>query len=541
MERVRPATLAGTWYPGRSRELAAAVRGYLEDDSPDAAAELAPFLPPVVRGTAGGAADAPAAPAPAAPAPPASAARPVLAVAPHAGYAYSGPTAGRIYRRLAPWRYDRVFILAPSHRYRLSVVSVAGCAAYATPLGEAAVDQDVAGALAEAPGFSSVSAAHAAEHAEEIQLPFLQTLYGDGLRIVPLLVPRLTEAARAAAAAALAPFADGRSLFLVSSDFTHYGSAYGYVPFRDRIPARLAELDGGAIARILARDPLGLLAYEQRTGITMCGIDAAALALSVPLPVGEGELVAYARSGDREGDYSLSVSYAGLLLAQADPAASAAGAEPAGAAASGTAGAGAAGTRDGAAPLTDDERKLLLALARAVIEATAAGRASPAPAQFAAELGLPLTPALRQKRGAFVTLTSGGRLRGCIGTIEGIQPLAAAVADNAAAAASRDPRFHPVAVAELPRLRIEISALTALRPVADASEIEIGRHGIVLAKGRARAVFLPQVAPEQGWNRETTLDHLAMKAGLPPDAWRVGARFQVFEAEVFAEAGGPGR
>lgn len=526
MERVRPATLAGTWYPGRSRDLAAAVRGYLEDDSPDAAAELTPFLPSAVGGPAGAAA---------APGPAAGAARPLLAVAPHAGYAYSGPTAGRVYRRLAPWEYDRVFILAPSHRYRLSVVSVAGCAAYATPLGEAAVDRDAAGALAGAPGFCSVAAAHAAEHAEEIQLPFLQTLYGERLRIVPLLVPRLTEAARAAAAAALAPFADGRSLFLVSSDFTHYGAAYGYVPFRDRVPERLAELDGGAIARILARDPAGLLAYEQRTGITMCGIDAAALALSVPLPAGGGELLAYARSGDRDGDYSLSVSYAGLVLAPAEPAAGAAGS----AAGSATV-AGAAEAPGGAGLLTDAERKLLLALARAVVEATAAGRAAPTPAQVAARLGLPLTPALQHKRGAFVTLTSGGRLRGCIGYIEGIQPLAAAVADNAAAAASRDPRFHPVAVEELPRLRIEISVLTPLRPVADAAAIEIGRHGIVLAKGRARAVFLPQVATEQGWDLETTLDQLAMKAGLTPDAWRVGARFQVFEAEVFAEAGGPG-
>lgn len=530
MERVRPATLAGTWYPGRSRDLAAAVRGYLEDDSPDAAAELTPFLPSAVGGPAGAAA---------APGPAAGAARPLLAVAPHAGYAYSGPTAGRVYRRLAPWEYDRVFILAPSHRYRLSVVSVAGCAAYATPLGEAAVDRDAAGALAGAPGFCSVAAAHVAEHAEEIQLPFLQTLYGERLRIVPLLVPRLTEAARAAAAAALAPFADGRSLFLVSSDFTHYGAAYGYVPFRDRVPERLAELDGGAIARILARDPAGLLAYEQRTGITMCGIDAAALALSVPLPAGGGELLAYARSGDRDGDYSLSVSYAGLVLAPAEPAAGAAG-SAAGSATGSAAVAGAAEAPGGAGLLTDAERKLLLALARAVVEATAAGRAAPTPAQVAARLGLPLTPALQHKRGAFVTLTSGGRLRGCIGYIEGIQPLAAAVADNAAAAASRDPRFHPVAVEELPRLRIEISVLTPLRPVADAAAIEIGRHGIVLAKGRARAVFLPQVATEQGWDLETTLDQLAMKAGLTPDAWRVGARFQVFEAEVFAEAGGPG-
>jgi AmmeMemoRadiSam system protein A len=179
------------------------------------------------------------------------------------------------------------------------------------------------------------------------------------------------------------------------------------------------------------------------------------------------------------------------------------------------------------APLTDDEKTYLLALARGVITAIAAGERGPEPETR--------TAALSENRGAFVTLHSNGRLRGCIGYIEGIKPLAGTVADNALSAAFRDPRFPPVAASEVGDLHIEISALTPLRPVDHWRDIEIPRHGVVLARGPRRAVFLPQVAAEEGWDRDTMLSHLAMKAGLEADAWREGASFQVFEAEVFAE------
>ncbi len=479
MARVRPPILSGTWYPGRPDELAATVAGFLAGPLPGAASAPAP------------------------------AGRPLLAVAPHAGYAHSGPAAGRVYRRLQEHAYDRVFILAPSHRANLREVSVSRWDAWATPLGEAAVDRQVADRLAGEPGFTSAEAAHAAEHAEEIQLPFLQTIFGDRLRIVTLLVPPLSPPQRRRAAAALAPWCDGRSLFLVSSDFTHYGVDYGYVPFRDRVPERLRDLDRGAIDLILARDADGLIEYGQQTGITMCGIHAAALALSTPLPAGEGELVAYERSAERSGDFSLSVSYAGILLhARRDEASD---------------------------QLNDAQRSFLLALARATVEATATGRRAPRAADFAASRGLEPGPSLREPRGAFVTLTVNGMLRGCIGHIEPVAPLADSVVENAVAAASRDPRFRPVSAEETAALRVEISVLSPLRPVSGPEEIEIGRHGIVLARGRARAVFLPQVAPEQGWDLPTTLHHLSLKAGLEPEAWRAGARFEVFEAEVFGE------
>jgi len=107
------------------------------------------------------------------------------------------------------------------------------------------------------------------------------------------------------------------------------------------------------------------------------------------------------------------------------------------------------------------------------------------------------------------------------------------VAANARAAAIDDPRFAPVTPDESSKLALEISALTPLSEVAGPEAIVLGRHGILLGKSGRQAVFLPQVAFEQGWDLPTTLAHLCRKAGLPPDAWREGARLRVFEADVF--------
>jgi AmmeMemoRadiSam system protein B/AmmeMemoRadiSam system protein A len=501
MAKVRPSILSGTWYPASPQRLRQLIGEFLA--GADRAAHPG--------GT------------------------PLLVVVPHAGYAYSGETAGRLYGLLQGARYEQVFILAPSHRAHLSQIALPAAESFATPLGQVPVATEIVQQLAADQGYVIDEQAHSAEHAVEIQLPFLQEIFGAALRIIPLLVPALPAPARRAAAAALTPWCDGNSLLLVSTDFTHYGSAYGYIPFRDRIPERLQELDGGAIDRILQRDPDGLVAQAERTGITMCGLHAAALALDAPLPAGgDAVLVAYSRSGDRDRDYSLSVSYASLLLTgRAGPAESDAGEELEGRTAEPRP------TDPPAEPPTGHlgatERGFLLALARRVVTAVAEGRPVPTCQEVARDLGQLLTANLQQKRGAFVTLTSGGRLRGCIGYIESIKPLAEAVAANAVSAASRDPRFRPVEAGELPDLHIEISALSPLRRLEKPQEIVTGRHGIVLHKGPAQAVFLPQVAAEQGWDRDTTLSHLALKAGLPADGWREGASFEVFEAEVFAE------
>ncbi|MFW5750981.1 MAG: AmmeMemoRadiSam system protein A [Planctomycetota bacterium] len=182
--------------------------------------------------------------------------------------------------------------------------------------------------------------------------------------------------------------------------------------------------------------------------------------------------------------------------------------------------------------LDDVARSDLLTLARASIAHAFAHSRRPR----AGELLASSSPALDQHMGAFVTLTIAGRLRGCIGEIVARRPVSEAVADRACAAAFDDPRFAPLQPGELVRLRIEISALHPPERVDQVDAIEPGRHGVVLHHGPAGAVFLPQVAPEQGWTREQMLSHLSAKAGLPSDAWRHPRTwFEVFEAEVFGE------
>jgi AmmeMemoRadiSam system protein A len=147
---------------------------------------------------------------------------------------------------------------------------------------------------------------------------------------------------------------------------------------------------------------------------------------------------------------------------------------------------------------------------------------------------------LASPRGAFVTLRSGkgpgASLRGCIGRMGEREALIRVIRDMAVAAAFEDPRFPPLSKEEYPGVSIEITVLSPMRSIRSVDEIEIGRHGVLLTKGAHQAVFLPQVAPEQGWNREELLINLCYKAGLPANAWSADdAKFQVFEGQIFEE------
>lgn len=182
---------------------------------------------------------------------------------------------------------------------------------------------------------------------------------------------------------------------------------------------------------------------------------------------------------------------------------------------------------------TDDEKRALLRFAReSILYTLKTGGKLPAD-HFEHEA----TPSLRQPMGCFVTLNrkDDHALRGCIGEITARLPLYQAVTELAVQSAFADPRFPKLREKERDAITIEISALTPERPVDDWRNIVIGQHGMTINKHRRSAVFLPQVAPEQGWSREETLTQLALKAGLAPDDWRQGARFSVFEAFVFNE------
>ncbi len=282
MTMVRPAALSGSWYPASAQELTASVDDFLKGANPSQ-------MP---------------------------SGRPWLAVTPHAGHAYCGPVAGQLFGLLKNWRPDNIFILAPNHRLPLKEIALPEESAFATPIAEVSVNTHLVNQLADQIGFSINSTAHAQEHAIEIVLPFIQRTWPESVpSIVPMLVPMISADNLARAGQVLKQFFGNNDLLLVSSDFTHYGHSFGFAPFKDDIAMNIERLDAGAILKILGGDGPGLLQYGRDTGITMCGLAATCVALGEGPPEGyEAALLSYARSADKDEDYSFSVSYASLIL-----------------------------------------------------------------------------------------------------------------------------------------------------------------------------------------------------------------------------------
>jgi hypothetical protein len=178
--------------------------------------------------------------------------------------------------------------------------------------------------------------------------------------------------------------------------------------------------------------------------------------------------------------------------------------------------------------LSEKEQQALLKLARDTVANRLAGKESPAP---------PKEPEIMQEnRGAFVCVKKQGNLRGCIGYIQAVKPLAVAISEMAEAAAFQDPRFPPLQRDELSGLSFEISILSPLKQITDVNEIEVGRHGLYIVMGFRSGLLLPQVASEYGWDRRTFLEQTCFKAGLSPGAWKEPtAKIFIFSADVFGD------
>jgi len=178
--------------------------------------------------------------------------------------------------------------------------------------------------------------------------------------------------------------------------------------------------------------------------------------------------------------------------------------------------------------LSKEQQSRLLAIAREALSAAVQGRMC--------DIHTRVDGPLSEPGAAFVTLMMDGDLRGCIGYTEAVIPLYKCVCECAASAALRDPRFTPVTPEELSRIEIDISVLTPLEEVSDISEIEVGRDGLVISHHGRKGLLLPQVATEYGWNSEQFLAQTCRKAGLPADAWKMGAKIYKFSAQVFGES-----
>ncbi len=476
-KQVYRSPLAGAWYEADAQSLRQELRGYLQKAEVQPVDSLCALI------------------------------------VPHAGYRWSGQTAAYAYKLLQGRHYKRVVVLGPSHRVPMeNVASVPDYTHYETPLGQVPLDREFIDYLLRFPEFQSVPYAHDGEHSVQIQLPWLQTVLKE-FRFVPIVVGQLDRPTMRRIANILHGVVDRDTLVVASSDFTHYGPNYGYTPFRKDVPENLKKLDMGAWERIQRKDFDGFFDYIAETGTTICGRYAIGVLLSMLPKNASARLLHYDTSGHVGGDYTNSVSYLAVAFGGQWPAET----SPLEA--------------EQRVQFSDKDKQLLLRLARETLVWTLKNKRVPLPS----DLDLEITSPMKTIAGVFVTLKKHGELRGCIGEIFPTRPLYKAVIAEAVNAGLADPRFPPVTLSELDELTIEISVLTPPKRVDSWKDIIIGRHGIVLRKDGKGAVFLPQVAIEQGWDLETTLTHLARKAGLPGDAWRQGASFQVFEAVVFGE------
>jgi AmmeMemoRadiSam system protein B/AmmeMemoRadiSam system protein A len=420
-------------------------------------------------------------------------------VSPHAGYIYSGQIAAYGYKAVAGKQFDLVVVLSPSHRVYFKGASIYTAGDYLTPLGTVYVDREACQALiGQDSSFRFYPEAHQQEHALEVQLPFLQRTLSS-FKLLPVIMGTQDYASCERLHAALMPVIKGKKVMIVaSSDLSHYHSH-----------EEAAGLDRLIVEKIEAFDPEGLDNLLVSGKAEACGGGPIITAMLTAFDLGahHSKVLSYANSGDVTEDRSAVVGYLSAVFYK----------KPGGTTARKV------GVDLG---LTDMEKTTLHTLASETIEARLNNEKIPP---------LPdLTPVLKEHRGAFVTLTKKGGLRGCIGLIRGVRPLAETIREMAMAAAFQDPRFPPLSKNEWPDIEIEISVLTPFSEVKDFSEIKIGIHGLFIEKGPYSGLLLPQVATEYGWNTEEFLQQTCRKAGLPPGAYKdPDTRVFMFSADIF--------
>lgn len=407
---------------------------------------------------------------------------PKALLVPHAGYVYSGPVAASGYARLAAvaGSIRRVALLGPAHRVALRGLALPAAESFASPLGEVALDRQAIEDIADLPQVVVSEAAHALEHSLEVHLPFLQTLLG-GFQLLPLVVGNAS--ADEVAQVLERVWGGPETLIVISSDLSHY------LPYD---AAR--ETDAAAVERMLRLEPG--LDHAQACGATPVN-GLLALARRRRL---SAELLDLRNSGDTAGDKTRVVGYAALAFYESS------------------------------LPQPDERGEILLAAARGAIGERFG----------AAPLALPSRPWLREPGASFVTLTLGGDLRGCIGSLEAHRPLLEDVQGNAVAAAFRDPRFAPLGNQEFARVRVEVSELSRAEPLEFESESHalslLRPHvdGLILEYGRQRGTFLPQVW-ESLPQPEQFLAQLKRKAGLPADFWHEDIRLSRYGVSKWKE------
>ncbi len=471
-ESVRQAGVAGGFYPADPKILSAMIDDML--------AHAASSQPPINE--------------------------PILAVvAPHAGYQFSGPVAAYTYAALKGRRFSRVVVIAPSHFEAFDFTSVYEGDAYATPLGRVPIDKAFAKQLVQmSPTIKFSSQGHTptkegAEHAVEVELPWLQRVLGD-FQLVPVVMGDQSYESSRALGVALAKLIHGSSdtLILASSDLSHYH------PYDEAV-----KIDHKTLNALQAWDYFSMSRNFQARIWEACGGAPIVAAMIAAERMGANQAVVlkYANSGDITGDHSRVVGYSADVFLKA----------PSGK------------TVEPQFSLTGHEKSELLALARKSVEYAVRERKPYEPTASASE-------GLNEERGAFVTLRKSGELRGCIGYTSAAKPLYMTVRDTATLAAMRDTRFPQVSASELPQIDYEVSVLSPLRRVLDVRQIKVGQHGLLMKNGASEGILLPQVPVDEKWDRQTFLEETCAKAGMRSGCWKdENTDIFMFTAVVFDE------
>ena len=427
-------------------------------------------------------------------------------ISPHAGYIFSGEVAASSYNQVDFSRnFDRVFILASSHRVYFEGASIYNTGNYLTPLGVVKVDNEITEILFNDNSyFSYVPEAHHSEHSIEVQLPFLQFIMGDKLKIVPIVLGTQSPNVVKTIAESLKPYFTENNLFVISSDFSHYPS-YEHANFYDQKTADAIAANSSSLflQAINDKDDDNVDGLSTRA----CGWSAllTLLYLTENNPAYTYENILYLNSGDTPfGDKDRVVGYHSIVVKRGK-------------------------INDTGFNLSDNDKTDLLQIARStIVDITLTGKPA-----IINDLGF--SENIKKNCGAFVTLNKQHQLRGCIGRFTADEPLYKIVQDMAVAAATQDTRFLPVAINELDEIDIEISVLSPMKKIKSIEEIELGRHGIYIKKGYRSGTFLPQVATETGWSLDEFLGHCSQdKAGLGWDGWKE-AEIYIYEALIFSE------
>ncbi len=238
------------------------------------------------------------------------------AVVPHAGYVYSGPCAAYVYKEIGESKIPDVFIILGTNHTGQGESSVL-LDDFETPLGVVKVDKEFGQKLKENCGLEENEELQAEEHSIEVQLPFLQNIVKDKLRIVPIVVTHGSNYKKMAKGIKKTVEEEGKEVCIIaSSDFTHYGLNYGYVPFTERVKDNMYKQDEIAIKHITHLDVETFLEYVDIKGATVCGTYAIAVMVEACKLIGckKGKLLKYYTSADMMGDYSNAVGYASIII-----------------------------------------------------------------------------------------------------------------------------------------------------------------------------------------------------------------------------------